>query len=31
MTIRGLKTASGKKPRVSPNEEIGARTVVVEE
>ena len=30
VTVRGLTTASGKTPRVSPNEEIGARTAVVE-
>ncbi len=31
MTVRGLKTASGKKPRVSPNEAIGAKTVIVDQ
>jgi len=31
VTVRGLTTASGKKPRISPNEEVGAKTVVIEE
>ena len=29
--VRGLTTASGKKPRLSPSEKIGASTVVIEE
>jgi hypothetical protein len=29
--VRGLTTASGKKPRLSPNEKIGSSTVVIEE
>ena len=31
VTVKGLTTASGKKPRVSPDEVISANTVVVEE
>ncbi len=31
MTIRGLTTASGMKPKLSPNEEMGTHTVVIEE
>ena len=31
VTVRGLTTASGKKPRLSPNEKMGASTVVIEE
>lgn len=31
VTVKGLTTASGKKPRVSPDETISANTVVVEE
>jgi len=30
VTVKGLTTASGKKPRVSPNAQIGALTVVTE-
>jgi hypothetical protein len=31
VTVKGLTTASGKKPHVSPNENINANTVVIEE
>jgi hypothetical protein len=31
LTVRGLTTASGKKPRVSPNAEVESRVAVVEE
>ena len=31
VTVRGLTTASGEKPRLSPSERMGASTVVVEE
>ena len=30
VTVSGLKTASGKSPRISPNAELAAHTVVVE-